>query len=253
VSVGPRTRTAAAGLGDLDGFRLAGDEALFLDLDGTLAEIGPDPDAIALPEETAAALDRLAVRLGGAVVLLSGRGLADLAARTPASVWRAGHHGLLTAGPGEALPPAPPPPHPAVLAALAPVTERHPATRLELKGPVVALHFRAAPAAEAEAIAAAREAAAAAPGPVHQPGPMVVEVKPAGANKGAALRALAARPPFAGRRPVMFGDDTTDEDAIRAALALGGTGVKVGEGPTAAPLRAPDPAAVRAWLAREAG
>ena len=78
---------------------------------------------------------------------------------------------------------------------------------------------------------------------------MVVEVKPAAAHKGAALRALAARPPFAGRRPVMLGDDTTDEDAIAAAEALGGIGVKVGPGASAATLRAPDPAAVRAWLA----
>ena len=81
---------------------------------------------------------------------------------------------------------------------------------------------------------------------------MVVEVKPAAAHKGAALRALAARPPFAGRRPVMLGDDATDEDAIAAAQALGGIGVKVGPGASAATLRAPDPAAVRAWLAREA-
>ena len=50
----------------------------------------------------------------------------------------------------------------------------------------------------------------------------------------------------------MLGDDTTDEDAIVAALALGGLGVKVGPGPSAARLRAPDPAAVRAWLGREA-
>ena len=80
---------------------------------------------------------------------------------------------------------------------------------------------------------------------------MVVEVKPAAAHKGTALRRLAAAPPFAGRRPLMLGDDTTDEDAIAAAQDLGGIGVKVGPGPTAARLRALDPAAVRAWLARE--
>jgi trehalose 6-phosphate phosphatase len=81
---------------------------------------------------------------------------------------------------------------------------------------------------------------------------MVVEVKPAAAHKGRALRRLAAQAPFAGRRPVMLGDDTTDEDAIAAAQALGGIGVKVGEGVSVARLRTPDPAAVRAWLAREA-
>jgi trehalose 6-phosphate phosphatase len=127
-----------------------------------------------------------------------------------------------------------------------------PGMRLELKGPVAALHYRAAPEREAEAVAAAVVAAGSAPGLVHQRGKMVVEVKPADAHKGRALRRLADRPPFAGRRPVMLGDDTTDEDAIAAAQDLGGCGVKIGPGPTAARLRAPDPAAVRAWLAREA-
>ncbi|MBA3324588.1 MAG: trehalose-phosphatase, partial [Rhodobacteraceae bacterium] len=58
---------------DLDILRLGPDDALFIDFDGTLAEIGPDPDAIALPPRTALALARLAARLGGAVALLSGR------------------------------------------------------------------------------------------------------------------------------------------------------------------------------------
>jgi trehalose 6-phosphate phosphatase len=81
---------------------------------------------------------------------------------------------------------------------------------------------------------------------------MVVEVKPAGAHKGTALRRLMGVPPFAGRRPVMLGDDTTDEDAMGAALTLGGAAVKVGLGDSVAPTRAPDPKGVRAWLAREA-
>ena len=81
---------------------------------------------------------------------------------------------------------------------------------------------------------------------------MVVEVKPEAAHKGSTLRRLMRRAPFAGRRPVMIGDDTTDEDAIEAAIALGGLGVKVGAGASAAALRAPDPAAVRAWIVREA-
>ena len=117
---------------------------------------------------------------------------------------------------------------------------------------MAALHYRAAPDAEGDALAAAKRAAAAGDGLVWQAGKMVVEVKPAAAHKGTALRALASRPPFAGRRPVMLGDDTTDEDAIAAAQALGGLGVKVGPGDSAARLRAPDPAAVRAWIAREA-
>ena len=125
--------------------------------------------------------------------------------------------------------------------------------RLELKGPVAALHYRAAPEAEAACLAAAAAAAAAAPGlvaPARQDGGRgQARRRPQGRARSAAS---PAAPPFAGRRPVMLGDDTTDEDAIAAAQDLGGLGVKVGPGATAARLRAPDPAAVRAWLAREA-
>jgi trehalose 6-phosphate phosphatase len=236
---------------DLPTLALRPGDALFLDFDGTLAELGPDPDAIRLPPGTTADLGRLAERLGGALVLLSGRDIRDLAGRTPATVWRAGGHGLEIVGPGEVLPEPPPPPPDSVLAPLRAATGSA-GVRLELKGPVAALHYRAAPEAGPACLAAAEAAAAAAPGLVSQAGKMVVDVKPAAAHKGTALRRLMERAPFAGRRPVMLGDDTTDEDAMAAALALSGIAVKIGPGASAAPLRAPDPAAVRAWIAREA-
>ena len=43
-----------------------------------------------------------------------------------------------------------------------------------------------------------------------------------------------------------------DEQFVEAAQALGGLGVKIGEGRSAARLRAASPAAVRAWLAAAA-
>jgi trehalose 6-phosphate phosphatase len=85
-----------------------------------------------------------------------------------------------------------------------------------------------------------------------QNGKMVVEVKPEAAHKGSALRRMSQEAPFLGRRPIMVGDDATDEDAMRAAVELGGVAVKVGDGATVASLRAPTPSAVRAWLEREA-
>ncbi|EYD74766.1 Trehalose-6-phosphate phosphatase [Rubellimicrobium mesophilum DSM 19309] len=238
-------------LGDLEGFRLGPGDALFLDFDGTLAEIGPDPDAIWLPEPTCRDLERLGRRLGGALAILSGRDLRDLARRTPAEVWRLGGHGLEVLPPGMEPPPSAARVPEAVLAALANVARR-PGVRLEVKGPMVAVHYRAAPGEGPACVAAAEAAARAVPGHVAQAGKMVVEVKPEGAHKGTALRRLMGAPPFAGRRPVMMGDDATDEDAMSAALALGGVAIKVGAGETVAFLRAPDPRSVRSWLEREA-
>jgi trehalose 6-phosphate phosphatase len=62
-----------------------------------------------------------------------------------------------------------------------------------------------------------------------------------------------AEPPFAGARPVVVGDDLTDEHAFEAAAAMGGAGMLVGEDrPSAAAYRLPDVAAVAQWLARAA-
>ncbi|TNC68506.1 trehalose-phosphatase [Rubellimicrobium roseum] len=238
-------------LGDLGELRLGSGWALVLDFDGTLAEIGPDPDEIWLPEAAGAAIEGLARRLDGAVAILSGRDLRDLARRTPGGVWRLGGHGLEVLPPNEPPPPPLPPPPEEVLAPLRAAC-RAPGVRLEIKGPVAALHFRAAPEAGPDCLRAAEAAARAQPGRVWQAGKMVVEVKPDSAHKGRALRALMDRPPFAGRRPLMLGDDVTDEDAMGAALDLGGLAVKVGLGDSVAALRTPDPAAVRAWLGREA-
>ncbi|MBU0724585.1 MAG: trehalose-phosphatase [Alphaproteobacteria bacterium] len=238
----------------LQGLRLEDTDALFIDFDGTLAEIGPDPDAIRLAPGMEQVLQALCQRLNGAVAILSGRDIRDLSLRIPSLVWRAGGHGLEVMAPG-VLPPAeaPPPPPAAVLAPLEAVVDSHPGVRIELKGPIAAVHYRAAPDAETACVEAAQNAASVLSGWVFQRGKMVVEVKPAHAHKGRALQSLASAAPFAGRRPVMLGDDTTDEDAFVAAQALGGIGVKIGEGISAARLRTPDPASVRAWLTQQAG
>jgi len=86
------------------------------------------------------------------------------------------------------------------------------------------------------------------PGYKVQRGKMVIEAKPAAANKGRALTARMAGAPFSGCRPVMVGDDTTDEDAFAVALALGGDAIKVGAGQSVARLHLESPAAVAHWL-----
>ena len=222
--------------------------ALFLDFDGTLAPLQDDPDTVALPEQGAETLLALKDLFGGALVLISGRDVRDLSARTPIEIYRAGGHGLEICAPGEAAPSEPAPVDAALLARAADLIAPYAGVRIEEKGPVLAIHYRQNPDAEAALIEALSALAAETPGYKAQHGKMVIELKPLRANKGVSLEAIMQGPPFAGRLPVMVGDDTTDEDAMRVAQLLGGFGVKVGAGDSCAGYRFSDPASVWDWL-----
>lgn len=230
---------------------LSGDTALFLDFDGTLAPIQDDPETVALPDGGASVLEAVAAQLAGALTVISGRDIRDLSRRVPHALWRAGGHGLEVCAPGEA--PAEAQPHgPAALAArLAEAVAAHSGTRLEPKGAVFAVHYRAVPDAGPSLQAALAEVARETEDYTLQAGKMVFELKPSAANKGKALARMMQAAPFAGRMPIMVGDDTTDEDAMRVAMELGGTGIKVGEGDTVAAHRLAAPGDVFTWL-REA-
>ncbi|WP_207620616.1 trehalose-phosphatase, partial [Oharaeibacter diazotrophicus] len=146
--------------------------------------------------------------------------------------------------------PAPPAGLAAVRAAIAAEGVAASGVLVEDKGGSIALHYRDVPARGAATVAFARRLVGADPDLAALAGKMVVEIKPKAASKAAAVHRFMGAAPFAGRRPVFVGDDVTDEDGMRAALAAGGRAVKVGPGVTVAGARLPDPAAVLAWLDR---
>jgi trehalose 6-phosphate phosphatase len=231
--------------------------ALFLDVDGTLLEIAPRPELVRVPDGLPALIIRLSAQRDGALALVSGRPLTQLDRLfAPWQGAAAGLHGLerrradgvlecvLDSGSATALERLRP-----KLAALA---AKEPGLTLEDKGGTLALHYRGAPQHEPKirtfADALHRETAS-----VLRliTGKMVVEFQPRTANKGRAIAAFLAEPPFAGRRPVFVGDDTTDEDGFVEIRQRGGIAVRVGSPrETAATCRLPAVEAVLAWLAR---
>jgi trehalose 6-phosphate phosphatase len=203
--------------------------ALFLDFDGTLVELADAPDAIRVPGDLAPLLGRLARRLGGRLAIVSGRALGDLDRHVAcARAAFSGSHGLeLRLGDGTLLPAARPPALDAARDEIARFAAGDGRLLVEEKPASIALHFRQAPDREEEALRL-MEGLAACNGLSVQHGKMVAELRPAGADKGDALRALMREPPFAGARPVFVGDDLTDEHGFEAAARLGGAGVLVG-------------------------
>jgi trehalose 6-phosphate phosphatase len=126
----------------------------------------------------------------------------------------------------------------------------HPGLLVEEKPVGVALHYRNAPEAEAICHDAAQRLARST-GMSVQIGKMVVELKGAPGDKGQGLMRFMNEPPFKGTRPVVFGDDLTDEHAFATARVLGGAGVLVGaERPTAATYRLEDVSDLISWLQR---
>ena len=223
-------------------------DALFLDFDGTLAPIQRDPDTVQLPSGLADILSALKHRFAGAIAIVSGRDLDDLSQRVPTEFWRYGNHGLRVAGPGQTKSAMPSPAPDEMVEQIRSALAAHAGARLERKGPVLAVHYREVPTAGEALLHAMRTIIAAFDGYSVQHGKMVLEAKPKSANKGVALQKAMMEAPFAGRRPVMIGDDTTDEDAFSAALALGGLAIKVGEGDSVAPYRLASPGDVHQFL-----
>ncbi len=228
--------------------------ALFLDFDGTLVELAPEPDAIVIPPELVPMLAALRDRLGGALAVVSGRAVGALDTFLhPLDLPAAGVHGSERRAADGHLILLPTPSLDIVERAAAKLLQEQPALAVEPKRGALALHYRQAPQLEALCRRTMEEAVAASPGVSLLHGKMVFEAKSSLANKGLAIASFMEEPPFAGRRPVFLGDDTTDEPGFSVVQNLGGAGIKVGQGPTLANYRVAGPGVLRAafldWIA----
>jgi trehalose 6-phosphate synthase/phosphatase len=232
--------------------------ALFLDFDGTLAEIAGHPSQVRMRDSMVAALAACAARKDTDVAIVSGRALSDL--QTFVSLSGAvlvGNHGLEIAGGALAPFLHPDLPHfEPRLRELAKSLEEicPPGCWVEDKSASLTLHFRnAEPARQVEVAARAKDAARDA-GFQARDALCAVEIRPpTDWDKGDAvlhvLRSLHGRAWSESVEAVYVGDDETDEDAFRALQGLGVT-FRVGraERPTFATHRVPNVAAVEQLL-----
>jgi trehalose 6-phosphate phosphatase len=201
------------------------------DYDGTLAPIVDDPAAAVPAPGAVAALAALAGRVG-TVAVITGRAAADAVAlgglaAVPGLIVL-GHYGAQRWQAGELTAPAAPPGVQAVRDALPGLLAGLPApegTTVEDKGTALAVHTRRAadPAAALELLREPLRQLAREAGLTVEPGRMVLELRPPGMDKGAALRKLTAE---RGARSVLFcGDDLGDLAAFAAIRELRAGGI----------------------------
>ncbi len=218
--------------------------ALLLDLDGTLLDIAPTPDAIYVPPELPNTLATLRGFLADALAVVTGRPVETIDALLNDTVFAvAGEHGgAIRHAPGQ---PVERPPLPEVPGEWLVEAERlalaYPGALLEVKARGFTLHYRQVPDAARSLRDGLMALLAGSDEFELLRGLMMWEVRPRGTDKGRAVAALMSRSPFAGRLPVFIGDDVTDEDGIAEAIALGGAGLRVQD-------VFGDAAGVRAWL-----
>jgi trehalose 6-phosphate phosphatase len=202
--------------------------SLFLDFDGTLVDFVVDPGAVQVGSRLRALLGRLDRQLDGRVAILSGRSLDELTERLGlGAIAMAGSHGLERRTADGQVTRAPPFPGLDAAADHARDFADSHDLLIEAKAAGIALHFRDARHAETTVDSFARELAAKF-GLEVQEGKCVRELRVPGADKGDAVRAFMAEPPFTLGRPVTMGDDLTDEHAFAAARLLGGAGILIG-------------------------
>lgn len=211
-----------------------GTALLATDFDGVLAPIVADPEHSRPLPETVAALARLGRRLGQ-LVIITGRparvavrlgGLASVPGLERLVVL--GQYGVerWDAATGRYDEPEPPAAVAEVLAALPDVLAAHgwPEAAVEDKGRAVGVHTRrlSDPQRAFDELRGPLEELARSHGLHLEPGKLVLEIRPPGMDKGAALRRIVAE---TGAATVLYaGDDLGDLAAFEAVRALGESG-----------------------------
>jgi len=229
------------------------DIGLFLDVDGTLLDLAPRPEAVEVPAGLCEALARAERRLDGALALVSGRPIDELDRLfTPLKLRASGIHGAeireASDEPSHCLTPAQLPER--AWQDLLRLLQGFPGTFAENKGVDFTIHHRLTGTMHERLVTALRrfvDGLAEFPLSVKH-GYRIIEIGPPDLDKGTAIERFMTTAPFQGRRPVFVADDRMDRPGFDMALALGGYAFSVGEELPGLSGWFAQPQAVRAWV-----
>lgn len=225
--------------------------AILLDVDGTILDIAPTPREVEVPSSLRRVLAAVSERVDGALALVSGRPLSDLdIIFAPLRLPAIGGHGaeLRPVAGSDRIERQAAMLGDEIRTTLQRIAASHTGVMMEDKGYSIALHYRMVPALELVLVLEVRRAVASDPSIELLTGKAVIEIKPAGLNKGTAVRALMAHAPFRGRTPIFIGDDKTDEDAFAVVPEFNGQAISVGRKLDGIEDHFDTPADVRRWL-----
>jgi trehalose 6-phosphate phosphatase len=226
---------------------------LFLDVDGTLLDIAPRPEAVVVTADLLRDLAAAQTAVDGALALVSGRTIADLDGLfTPLRLPASGVHGAelrrRPEGPVTLLAEGRLGDEP--WSALSRLLAEFPGSWAENKGVSFAVHY---PGSDIDRLEAALRSLMGRITTPHEPlqliaGHAVFELQLRGFDKGGAIRGFMKEAPFLGRRPVFIGDDKIDRAGFETAVRLGGLAYSVGIEMPGVSGKFANPDAVRTWL-----
>ncbi|HEY8139111.1 MAG TPA: trehalose-phosphatase [Methylocystis sp.] len=223
--------------------------AIFLDLDGTVAELVAHPDAVQVDRSTLRLLETLTKKVGRALAVVSGREIAvvDRLLR-PLVLPVAGVHGLERRDARGIIHSRDTADISSIVFDLEKAFSHEVGVMIERKPGAIALHYRLRPDLQRHCRDIAHGVVEKRPDLRLLQGKMVYEIMPRGSDKGGAIQAFLSESPFLGRRPIFAGDDITDEAGFSVVNARNGISIKIGAGESLARFRAHDVRQFRAWL-----
>jgi trehalose 6-phosphate phosphatase len=233
--------------------KLTRDAALFLDLDGTLAEIMQTPEQVHIQPNILKSLSRLSEQLQGALAVVSGRTIANIDRLcSPFHFAAAGQHGLEFRNHDQVDSVVE---HIEILNQfrneIMTIHKRYPTLLIEYKGSSFALHYRQAPTIGALVYEDLQKILSSYPQFFLQNGKMVWEICLCGAGKGLAIQHFMNCEAFHNRSPFFIGDDVSDEDGFESVNGLGGISIKIGTGKTIANYRMTNVTELGNWLEQQ--